>query len=180
MYEDAKRYREENKAKAKRLATGDPHQKVDASSWREAEPMDNDVQTGERPVSRRQFASGGAVAGTANKPNAGRMPRASGGLATALINRNVREANESREGKKHVGGFADGGVPTTRFNFSPTAAGEMARAGGLASGGRAHPDAKEDKALIKSELAKHDKSCRCAKCMGGSARASGGRTNASI
>lgn len=178
----ARSARAASKAKASRMANGDPHQKVDGSSWTEAERMDNDVQTGERPVSRRQYAAGGKVGlacgGSASPRNAGRSARATGGKAVVndYVNRNVRDANESREGKKHVGGFADGGVPTSRFNFSPTAPGEMARAGGLATGGRAHPDAAQDKKMIDTAIAKHAKGCRCAKCMGGVARASGGST----
>jgi hypothetical protein len=72
------------------------------------------VKTGARPVSRRAFKVGGKVAGAEAMTHAGRTPRKSGGkteYANALVNRNVKDANEEREGIKHVGGFAKGGVP---------------------------------------------------------------------
>lgn len=112
MSEIAVQARNALKAKAQRMANGDPHQKVDASGWTEAEPLNANIKTGLRPISRRQFQSGGAVAGAAPAPNAGRAPRASGGktlTANSYLNRDVREANEEREGIKHVGGFACGG-----------------------------------------------------------------------
>lgn len=119
------------KDKAHRLAHGDPHQKVDGSSWTPSEPMDADVMTGERPISKAQFRKGGKVVrvdGSKTKHRTDRMPRKAGGRtslsADSLVNRNVREANEEREGKKHVGGFKHGG----------------------------HPDEKEDKALIRKEV----------------------------
>lgn len=186
MSDDAKRYRAEMKAKARRMANGSNSGDIDASGWREPTDMHADVKTGERPVTAAPKPET-PVSGMAGPRNAGRAARASGGKAIMndYINRNVRTANEERDGIKHQGGFkrggkADGGVPTTRFNFAPTQPGLAARGVGLASGGRAHPDAAEDKKLIDSAIAKHAKGCRCSKCMGGVARASGGRTNAEI
>ena len=113
MSEMAKKAREAMKNKAKRLGTTDPHQKVDASSWTPPEPLDTEVKTGLRPVSRRAYKKGGKVEGMAAKMHAGRKPRKSGGEATAYanakINRNVKDANEEREGKKHIGGLKKGG-----------------------------------------------------------------------
>ncbi len=111
MSELAKDARAKMKAKAERLATADPHQKVDASSWTPGEAMDADVKTGMRPVSRRQFKRGGKVEGEGAKHRADRAPRKKGGVVNAFVNRNDREANEEREGVKHVGGFKDGGRP---------------------------------------------------------------------
>lgn len=102
MSEMAKKARADNKAKAKRLSmptTG----KIDASTWTPDEPLNADVKTGMRPISPRAFKNGG--------------------LVTELVNRNDKEANEARPGKKHVGGMKKGGA--------------------------AHSDAAEDKALIK-------------------------------
>lgn len=128
MYEEAKRYREANKDKAHRMVHTDPHEKVDGSSWAPSEPLDADVKTGLRPISRNQFKRGGMVAdGSKAKHRTDRMPRKAGGKTmtpNSYLNRDVREANEEREGKKHVGGFKRGGAPK-------------------------HPDAKEDKALIR-------------------------------
>lgn len=113
------------KEKAHRLAYGegtDPHRRVDGSSWTPPEPEEGNVQTGERPISKRQFKRGGKVDGAAKKAHLGRSPRKSGGKALTAdnyLNRDVREANEKRDGPKHVGGFARGG----------------------------HADAKEDRAL---------------------------------
>ena len=94
---------------------------VDASGYVVPDPMDADVKTGARPISRRQFKRGGKVVNNAEgketRKHAGRKPRKSGGSANAtpdnLINRNVREANELREGKKHRGAFASGGKAST-------------------------------------------------------------------
>jgi hypothetical protein len=110
----AKQAREAMKAKASRLTTADPHQKVDSSNWTPAEPLNTEVKTGLRPVSRRAFKSGGKVTGAKAKSNLGKKPRKSGGEATqyaiAKINRNVKEANEERPGgKAHIGGMKKGG-----------------------------------------------------------------------
>jgi len=110
---DAKSLREAMKQKAKRLC-GATSEKVDASTFTPAEPLNADVKTGARPVSRRAFKVGGKVDGAEAMTHAGRTPRKSGGkteYANALVNRNVKDANEEREGIKHVGGFAKGGVP---------------------------------------------------------------------
>ena len=108
----AKSAREAMKAKAKRLGSDRPTEKVDSSSWTPPELLNADVKTGLRPVSRRQFKKGGKVMGTCSDARADRKPRQSGGkaiTADSLINRNVKEANELREGKKHVGGMKKGG-----------------------------------------------------------------------
>jgi hypothetical protein len=99
------------KQKAKRLC-GATSEKVDASTFTPAEPLNADVKTGARPISRRAFKVGGKVAGAEAMTHAGRTPRKSGGkteYANALVNRNVKDANEEREGIKHVGGFKKGG-----------------------------------------------------------------------
>lgn len=106
MSEAAKSARAAMKEKAKRMAKGDPRAKVDASSWTPPEPLDADVKTGLRPVSRRAFKKGGKVVGEMAEHHAGRMPRA---FANAKVNRDVKDANEEREGKKHVGGMKKGG-----------------------------------------------------------------------
>lgn len=133
MHDDRKGMRKAASDKAKRLTSADPHQKVDASSWTPPEPIDADVKTGLRPISPRQFKRGGKVAhmeGAKAHHHAGRKMRKSGGralTADSLINRNVKEANEQREGKKHVGAMKRGGMA-------------------------GHPDVAEDKALIKSMI----------------------------
>lgn len=113
MSEMAKKARAAMKAKAKAM-TADPHQKVDSSTWTQAEPLNADVQTGMRPVSRRQFKTGGKVTGAHAKTNMGKKPRkAAGGSAMPLvdrwINRDQKKANEFRDGVKHVGGMKRGG-----------------------------------------------------------------------
>lgn len=114
MYGEAKKARQALKNKAKRLAT-EKSERVDSSTWTQAEPLDADVKTGMRPVSRRAYRSGGKVQGEVAKKNAGKKARASGGAATAKqialakVNRNVKDANEEREGKKHIGGLKTGG-----------------------------------------------------------------------
>ena len=109
----AKQARQAMKAKASRLTTADPHQKVDSSNWTPPEPLNTEVKTGLRPVSRRAFKSGGKVTGAKAKMNLGKKTRATGGkaiTANSLINRDVKEANAERPGgKAHVGGMKKGG-----------------------------------------------------------------------
>lgn len=117
---EAAKLREMMKAKAKRLASGDPKQKVDASSWTPPEMLEADVKTGMRPLSRRAYKKGGKVVGKVAGKNApmraDRKRRKAGGevgeaeaFANAKVNRNLKNANQLREGKKHVGGFKKGG-----------------------------------------------------------------------
>lgn len=114
MYGEAKKAREAMKAKAKRLA-GEKTQKVDSSTWTPPEPLNADVKTGMRPISRRAYKSGGKVAGAEATKRADRKPRGNGEkgeakqIAIAKANLNRKDANEEREGIKHVGGFAKGG-----------------------------------------------------------------------
>jgi hypothetical protein len=113
MSELAKSSRTAMKEKIKRLVTADPHQKVDSSTWTPPEELDTEAKTGARPLVRRIYKSGGKVEGMASKKRSDRMARKSGGRTAPwvddLINRDVRTANEAREGKKHVGAFKRGG-----------------------------------------------------------------------
>lgn len=107
MYDVAKKAREAMKSKAKRIAAGEPGAKVDSSSYEPPkDALNADVKTGLRPISRRAFKSGGKVTGEKAKSNLGVTPRS---YANAKINRNVKDANEDREGLKHVGGMKKGG-----------------------------------------------------------------------
>ena len=111
MSEAAKAARAAMKAKAHRLV-GSSKGAVDASGWTEPTDMNADVKTGARPVSPRLYKRGGKVEGAMAKHHAGRKPRKSGGraiTADSLINRDVREANDERAGKKHDGAFKRGG-----------------------------------------------------------------------
>ena len=111
MYSMAHKAREAMKGKAKRLA-GEKDQKVDSSNWTPAEPLNADTQTGMRPISQRQFKKGGKVTGAKGHVHAGRKPRKSGGralTADSLMNRDQKEANAERPGKKHVGALKTGG-----------------------------------------------------------------------
>ena len=164
----AEKHRKAMKDKAHRMANGDPHQRVDASSWREAEPQEANIQTGERPVSKRAFKKGGKVEGEKAHQHMGRSPRKSGGkalTADSYQNRDMKEANEERDGPKHVGGFkrggrphrADGGtqiiLPASAPSKDPNTQKEFGLLAGLKRGGTAkHSDAKEDMALIKKEV----------------------------
>lgn len=89
---------------------------VDASGWEAYDPLNADVKTGMRPVSRRAYKKGGKVEakpeGKMCGGRADRKKRQSGGkaiTANSLVNRNVKEANEERDGIKHVGGMKKGG-----------------------------------------------------------------------
>jgi len=121
MFDIAKKARAGMKAKAERLAS-EKDRKVDSSDWSPAEPLNADVKTGMRPVSRRAYKKGGKVVGKAmgevGKKRADRLARKAGGrvetkgeqpLVDRLINRDEKKANEYRDGKKHVGGMKRGG-----------------------------------------------------------------------
>jgi hypothetical protein len=113
MSEMAKKARAAMKAKAKSLAAAGP-EKVDSSTWSPSEPINAEVKTGMRPISRRAFKSGGKVSGEACEPRSDRAPRKSGGKAEypvvdRYINRDLKKANDLRDGVKHVGGMKKGG-----------------------------------------------------------------------
>jgi hypothetical protein len=82
--------------------------KVDSSDWTPDEKLNADAKTGMRPISRRAFKAGGKVEGENAKTNLSRTPR---GFQekVGLANTNQKDANEEREGVKHVGGFKRGG-----------------------------------------------------------------------
>ena len=111
MSEAAKAARKANKAKALRL-TSASKDKVDASDFVAQPDINAGIKTGARPISKRAFKRGGKVEGVKAHAHAGRKARKSGGkaiTADTLINRNVKEANEDREGIKHIGAFKKGG-----------------------------------------------------------------------
>jgi hypothetical protein len=119
MSDMAKKARAAMKAKAQRLGKDRPLERVDSADWTPPEMLNADVKTGMRPLSRRAFKKGGKVVGDCNAPRADRKPRKAGGkveergeakaFANAKVNRNVKDANELREGKKHIGGLKTGG-----------------------------------------------------------------------
>jgi hypothetical protein len=114
MSDVAKKARAAMKAKAQRLGSDRPLEKVDSSSWTPPELLNADVKTGMRPVSRRQFKKGGKVVGECAPVRADRKPRKSGGKAEMpivdrYVNRDMKKANEYRDGIKHVGGMKKGG-----------------------------------------------------------------------
>lgn len=115
MYQLAKSTRAKLKNKARQMAAS-TDQKVDSSNWSPSEPLNADVKTGMRPISRRAYKKGGKVMGECDAPRADRKPRKAGGrseataMADAKVNRNVKEANEKRDGIKHVGGMNKGGT----------------------------------------------------------------------
>src|ERR1700684_1045854 len=109
MSEMAKKAREQAELKAERL-TRTPKGDVDASGWREPLGEKGGTQTGPRPVSRPAFRKGGKVTGAKAIMHAGRKPRASGGMtANDFMNRDMKAANQQRDGEKHIGGMKKGG-----------------------------------------------------------------------
>lgn len=108
----AKSAREAMKTKAQRLGSSRPLEKVDSSTWSPPELLNAEAKTGMRPVSKPKFKKGGKVTGAKGKFRPDRKQRKSGGralTADSLINRDVKEANEQREGIKHVGALKRGG-----------------------------------------------------------------------
>ena len=111
MSEMAKQARAAMKAKASKMTTADPHQKVDSSTWTPPEPLNTEVKTGLRPLSRRAFKTGGKVTGVKAKMNLGKSTRTGNKPVTPdnLANKDVKAANEDRMGLKHIGGLKTGG-----------------------------------------------------------------------
>ena len=170
MSEASKAARAAMKSKIKRITSADPKAKVDASSWTPPEALNADIKTGARPISPRAFKRGGKVSGEAAEMNAGRKPRTGNKPASAdsLINRNVKEANEDREGIKHVGAFKKGGrtakkeggetekdddrssiVSPDRFNFGRGTRASPYKKGGMAKWEGSAKDEAQDKKLAK-------------------------------
>jgi hypothetical protein len=83
--------------------------KVDSSDWTPSEPLDAEVKTGMRPISRRAFKTGGKVDGEKAKTNLSRAPRGGISEKVGLANTDQKAANDEREGKKHIGAFKKGG-----------------------------------------------------------------------
>jgi len=119
MSEMAKSLRAKMREKAKAMSS-QKDSKTDSSDWSPAEMLNADVKTGMRPISRRAYKTGGKVEGESCAPRADRKPRKKGGkvesekaeakeYANAKVNRDVKAANEEREGIKHVGGMKKGG-----------------------------------------------------------------------
>ena len=115
----AKKGRDALKAKARKMAMGDD-QKVDSSDWTPPPAMNASAKTGMRPISRRAYKTGGKVMGEDCDMRMDRKPRKAGGKAVeekaeakewtkAKINRDVKAANEERDGVKHIGGLKNGG-----------------------------------------------------------------------
>lgn len=113
MYEIAKKARAANRAKAAKLADR-PMERVDSADWTPAPLLKADVKTGMRPVSRRAYKSGGKVSGMAGPVRADRKKRKAGGateqpLVDRYVNRDMKKANDYRDGEKHIGGMKKGG-----------------------------------------------------------------------
>ena len=113
MSEMSRTARRAMRAKIHRL-TNAGSGKVDASDYGPEQVLNSEVKTGMRPISRRAYKKGGKVVSSsgADAPqNAGKKPRSGNKHLTvdALVNRNLKDANEDREGKKHIGGLKTGG-----------------------------------------------------------------------
>lgn len=203
MSERGEQSRAAMRSRVRRMIGTDPHERVDGSSFEPPEPLNADVQTGMRPVSRQYRKAGGKVHGKEAHKHAGRKPRKAGGrLVDEFVNRDYKEANEERPGIKHECGLKRGGVPTDgrararkllggpnvgdlvvprdRFGFVPARGSAIMGGSGLKKGGKVHSDEAQDKKLIKATV---DKDClkrksggrTKEKCAGGSTYANGGK-----
>ena len=178
MSEHADSARKSARAKMGRMLKADPHAKVDASSWTPPEMLNANVQTGQRPISRRAFKRGGMVVDGAAVRRGDRKPRArrdgGGGVPTTRLDMAPTSGSSFMS---KVAGSGGGGAPAPDSSAFSTASNRWnpSTGPGKKRGGKVHSDAAADKKLIKAEIAKHEKGCSCAKCMGGRAnRASGG------
>ncbi len=116
MSEMSRTARRAMRAKIHRLTSAGSG-KVDASDYGPEQVLNSEAKTGMRPISRRAYKKGGKVVASsgADAPqNAGKKPRSGNKHLTvdALVNRNLKDANEDREGKKHIGGLKTGGRAT--------------------------------------------------------------------
>ena len=113
MHEYRKAAKDAAETRLKGIKAGEPYTKTASASWEPAEMLDADKQTGMRPVSPRQYKSGGKVAGAHAKKRADRKARKDGGKAMPpvdrWINRDQKKANDLRDGVKHEGGMKRGG-----------------------------------------------------------------------
>jgi hypothetical protein len=112
MFEYRKAANEAKERKLKGIQSGEPHTKVDSSSWSPPDMLEADKQNGMRPVSPRQYKSGGKVVGAHSKKRADRKARKEGGRAMSVdgyINRDSKMANDERAGIKKIGGMKSGG-----------------------------------------------------------------------
>jgi hypothetical protein len=191
--------RGETKARADRMIGADPTKPVDASGYTPPGAMMNDIKTGMRPISRRQFKAGGKVSGEKATEHAGRKPRASGGnVGISYANRDMKAANEERPGLKHVGGMKRGGkagggkTPERRWaHNAPLKPDEMAalhaeNAENIKKGYAPYPTVQPNQRPSQAVVSRRASGGRAHKTMGGLAlpawsdavqRASGGRTH---
>ena len=168
MSDLSKKARASAEQKAERL-TRSGTGKIDASGWQEPLGEMGQVQTGPRPIARRQFRAGGKVTGSRAIMHAGRKPRATGASTIvdgALINRNIKEANESRPGAKHIGGMKKGGR-AHKFVGGPM----MGRPGMPASAPMEAAGRRPAPVMSRPGMRPYAKGGKCA---GGSAYAKGG------
>jgi hypothetical protein len=171
--------RSKAKDKVERL-TRTPKGNVDASGWREPLGEDGDIQTGMRVLSRKNYARGGKIEGARAATHAGRKPRKSGGsalTADSYMNRDMKEANQEREGIKHDGGLKKGGRVhkmigggmVRRPAMPPVRLGNAGTRPGMGTP-MVRPFAKGGKV--------HGGDCKCEKCSGGRvAKKAGGSIN---
>ena len=107
---DAQSLREKMKAKARRLVS-EKDENPGIADWKPSPKLNADAKTGMRPVSRRAYKDGGKVSGEDTEQRSDRKPRTGNKPATAdsIVNRNLKDANEDRDGVKHIGGLKTGG-----------------------------------------------------------------------
>ena len=130
MHEYLKQAREGAERKLKGIQKGEPHTKVDSSSWSPPDMLEADKQNGMRPVSKRQYKSGGKVEGAHAKKRADRKARKEGGRAMSVdgfINRDNKLANDEREGVKKIGGMKRGGKIKREHHADGDAVGDLIR-----------------------------------------------------
>jgi len=131
MHEYLKAARDGAAKKLKAIESGEPHTKVDSSSWSPPESEGSQKQTGMRTVSPRQYKSGGKVHGAVDKKRADRKARKDGGKAMPPVdrwlNRDQKKANDLREGEKHVGGMKKGGRIKREHHADGDAVGDLIR-----------------------------------------------------
>jgi len=152
MSELSRQARRAMRAKIHRITKGESG-KVDASDYGPEEVLNANVKTGMRPISRRAYKKGGKVVASEGKDavkHAGKKARSKPKHLTvdALVNRNYKDANEAREGVKHVGGLKTGG------RANKNTGGPLDAMGGDLYGMKNNPNPKRATALKKGGRAK--------------------------
>lgn len=136
MSEMSRTARAAMRAKANRMASADPHKKVDSSSWEPNEPLNTTRKTGARPIRSRIYKAGGRIQGDRGPKRGDKTPRGGfkdGGNVYGI--HSTVDENKAKLGNYHEGGYKHGGKPKRhKRDMGGMADPREAAAGAIAAG----------------------------------------------